>query len=97
MTRTKQGLTAQLSALGRFNSTKALAAAAAPGAPAFPPALVVHGTDDRVVPIENGRSLATRAPGAQLLEWGGAGHFFWLDRTQLLVERIGAFLASHDH
>jgi pimeloyl-ACP methyl ester carboxylesterase len=44
------------------------------------PALIVHGTDDRVLPLEAGRELAQTIPGAQLTEIPGAGHAtFFLD------------------
>ena len=38
------------------------------------PALVVHGIDDPLVPIENGRRTAAAIPGARLLELEGMGH-----------------------
>jgi pimeloyl-ACP methyl ester carboxylesterase len=38
------------------------------------PTLVIHGTDDILVPIENGRLVAAAVPGARLLELQGMGH-----------------------
>jgi pimeloyl-ACP methyl ester carboxylesterase len=38
------------------------------------PTLVVHGEDDILVPIENGRMVAAAVPGARLLEIEGMGH-----------------------
>jgi pimeloyl-ACP methyl ester carboxylesterase len=38
------------------------------------PTLVVHGTDDILVPIENGRLVAGAVPGARFLEFEGMGH-----------------------
>ena len=38
------------------------------------PTLVIHGTDDVLVPIENGRSVAAAVPGARLIEIEGMGH-----------------------
>lgn len=38
------------------------------------PTLVIHGTDDVLVPVENGRSVAAAVPGARLLEVEGMGH-----------------------
>lgn len=52
------------------------------------PALVVHGTDDRVVPYENGARLARQLPNARLETWAGAGHLCFLeepDRFQSLL------------
>lgn len=40
------------------------------------PTLVVHGTDDDVVPIEHGRRLAASIPGAAHLWLAGVGHVF---------------------
>lgn len=38
------------------------------------PMLVLHGVDDVLVPIENGRCVAEAVPGARLLEFEGMGH-----------------------
>jgi 3-oxoadipate enol-lactonase len=58
------------------------------------PTLVVHGADDVVVPVENGRALATGIPNAELRVWPGAGHFYPTDepRADRDVER---FLRAH--
>lgn len=44
------------------------------------PTLVMHGTDDVVVPFENARILARRIPGAQLRPFEGCGHLFFHER-----------------
>ena len=38
------------------------------------PTLVIHGTDDVLVPVENGRLVAEAVPGARLIEIEGMGH-----------------------
>jgi pimeloyl-ACP methyl ester carboxylesterase len=38
------------------------------------PVLVVHGVDDPLVPVENGRKVAAAVPGARLIEIEGMGH-----------------------
>ena len=38
------------------------------------PTLVIHGDEDVVVPVENGRLLAAKIPGARLLILPGVGH-----------------------
>lgn len=38
------------------------------------PTLVIHGEDDILVPIENGRLVAAAVPGARMLELEGMGH-----------------------
>jgi pimeloyl-ACP methyl ester carboxylesterase len=40
------------------------------------PTLVIHGDHDQTVPVEMGRELASRIPGAQLAIIPGAGHNF---------------------
>ena len=39
-----------------------------------PPLLVIHGTRDELVPVEQGRELAAAVPGARLLELPNAAH-----------------------
>jgi pimeloyl-ACP methyl ester carboxylesterase len=38
------------------------------------PALVIHGIDDVLIPVENGRLVADAVPGARLIEIEGMGH-----------------------
>jgi pimeloyl-ACP methyl ester carboxylesterase len=38
------------------------------------PTLVIHGQDDILVPVENGRLVAAAVPGARLLVLEGMGH-----------------------
>lgn len=38
------------------------------------PALVIHGTEDSLLPIEHGRDIADNIPGAELIEVEGMGH-----------------------
>ena len=38
------------------------------------PTLVIHGIDDVLVPVENGRLVAGAVPGARLVEFEGMGH-----------------------
>jgi pimeloyl-ACP methyl ester carboxylesterase len=38
------------------------------------PTLVIHGLDDVLVPVENGRRVAEAVPGARLIELEGMGH-----------------------
>jgi pimeloyl-ACP methyl ester carboxylesterase len=38
------------------------------------PTLVIHGTEDVLVPVENGRLVAEAVPGARLIEFDGMGH-----------------------
>ncbi len=55
------------------------------------PTLVVHGADDPLVPVENGRRVAAAVPGARLLEFEGMGHNmperFWPVILDAIVEK----------
>ena len=44
--------------------------------------LVVHGSDDRMVPVSNGRLLADAIPGAHLEIFEGAGHIYPTDAPE---------------
>jgi 3-oxoadipate enol-lactonase len=46
------------------------------------PTLVLHGTEDRVVPFANGELLADRIRGAHLEVLEGAGHIYPTDAPQ---------------
>ena len=56
------------------------------------PTLVIAGTDDILIPPENGRLLAARIPGAKLLLYEGAGHSFIVERTPDFVRDVRAFV-----
>ncbi len=43
------------------------------------PTLVLHATDDRMVPIQVGRYLAEQIPGAKLVEFPGTDHWFMVN------------------
>ena len=43
------------------------------------PTLVVHGDADDLVPLHNGRLIASRIPGARLAVLPGAGHMLWAE------------------
>jgi pimeloyl-ACP methyl ester carboxylesterase len=58
------------------------------------PTLVVHGDDDRMVPVQNGRMLAERIPGAELLELPGTGHLYPTE-APYVDEEIAAFMRSN--
>ena len=56
------------------------------------PTLVVHGEQDRVVPVANARTLAARIPDAELHLWPGAGHLYMTDEPRADHD-VAAFLA----
>jgi 3-oxoadipate enol-lactonase len=57
------------------------------------PALVVHGDQDLIVPVENGRMLAARLPSAKYVELAGLGHNLMLEDPDLFVRIVLEFLA----
>jgi 3-oxoadipate enol-lactonase len=56
------------------------------------PALVIHGDEDLIVPVENGRSLAARLPNAEYVELPGRGHNLMLEDPEALVGLVRDFL-----
>lgn len=58
------------------------------------PALVVHGGEDRLVPVENGRSLAEGLPRATLETYDGAGHGVWIERSRPMNDRLLSHLGA---
>jgi pimeloyl-ACP methyl ester carboxylesterase len=56
------------------------------------PALVVHGTADGIVPVENGRMLAARLPEAEYVELEGRGHNLPLEIPDELSRLVLEFL-----
>jgi pimeloyl-ACP methyl ester carboxylesterase len=59
------------------------------------PTLVVHGTDDRMIPVENGRRLAERIPGSRYVELEGTGHLYPTEKPDV-DRRIGEFFARQN-
>jgi 3-oxoadipate enol-lactonase len=73
----------QLQAVLGFDASARLGEIAAP-------TLVLHGTEDRVVPPSNGELLAGGIPGARLERLEGAGHMFWWEQPQRSAELVRA-------
>jgi 3-oxoadipate enol-lactonase len=59
------------------------------------PTLIIHGSDDRVVPLRYGQELARLIPGASLVVLPGAGHMYITDATQAAESAVLSFLAAH--
>ena len=55
------------------------------------PTLVVHGTEDRMLPAVNGELIAQAIPHARLELLEGVGHMFWWEQP----ERSAALVRSH--
>ena len=61
----------------------------------LPPALIVHDTDDPVVPVASGRALAEAWPAARIVETRGLGHNKIL-RNDEVVELVVGFIEGMD-
>ncbi|HEV3230008.1 MAG TPA: alpha/beta fold hydrolase [Solirubrobacteraceae bacterium] len=85
------GLTAwaQMSAIAGHNTRSRLSELA------DLPTLVIHGTDDRIVPLEQGRDLAQRIPGASFVEVRGAGHLLATDAEADVVSAVLTHVERH--
>jgi 3-oxoadipate enol-lactonase len=55
-------------------------------------ALVLHGSEDAIVPVENGRRLARRLPHAVYVELEGSGHNLPLEDPELFAGHVLGFL-----
>jgi pimeloyl-ACP methyl ester carboxylesterase len=56
------------------------------------PALVIHGTGERVVPVENGELLAEGLPNAELTELRSAPHLLFIERHGEVNDRLREFI-----
>ena len=57
------------------------------------PTLVVHGDEDLIVPVENGRMLAARLPDVEYVELAGHGHNLSLEIPDALAGLVSRFLS----
>jgi pimeloyl-ACP methyl ester carboxylesterase len=71
----------QLQACAAHDSSDRLAQISAP-------TLVIHGTDDQLLPVQNGRMIAARMPGARLEIFDDVGHLFFWERPQRSAELV---------
>jgi pimeloyl-ACP methyl ester carboxylesterase len=71
----------QLGAIGGHDTQARLAEIAAP-------TLVVHGTEDKMIPVANGELIASLIPGARLEILEGVGHMFWWEQPERSAELI---------
>jgi len=57
------------------------------------PLVVVHGSDDPVCPVGDGRALADAAPDGRMVEIPGAGHHdLWSDHAEITSKRVAEML-----
>lgn len=61
------------------------------------PTLIIHGTDDKTVPIDaTARAVAKAVPHAQLIEYGGEAHGVFATQTERLKSDLLAFLRHEE-
>jgi 3-oxoadipate enol-lactonase len=75
----------QAQAIGRHDTSARLAELAMP-------VLVVHGEEDRMLPVANGRAIAAAIPGARLEVLEGVGHLFWWEEPERSAGLIAGFV-----
>jgi pimeloyl-ACP methyl ester carboxylesterase len=59
------------------------------------PTLVLHGADDRLIPVEAGRRFAATIPEAELIIYPDSGHTPQMEIPARSVADLSAFLARH--
>jgi len=59
------------------------------------PTLVVHGTLDELIPVQNGPLIAGLIPGARLEIFDGVGHLFYWERPERSAELVRAHAMVH--
>jgi pimeloyl-ACP methyl ester carboxylesterase len=59
------------------------------------PVLVVHGEEDRLVPVDNGRELARLIPHADLRIVPNAGHLLGTDAEQETADAVLGHIAAN--
>jgi pimeloyl-ACP methyl ester carboxylesterase len=57
------------------------------------PTLVLHGTEDQMLPVQNGRLIASLIPDAQLEIFDGVGHLFFWEQPERSAELIRTLAA----
>jgi class 3 adenylate cyclase len=56
------------------------------------PTDVLHGTEDKIVPIEVARYIASRIPTARVVEIAGAGHLAFAKHGDVIADEVERFL-----
>ena len=59
------------------------------------PTLVLHGTNDKIIPFPNSDVLASNIPGARRVAYPGMGHGFLMERAEDVNREVLDFLRPH--
>ncbi len=59
------------------------------------PVLVIHGDEDRLIPVENGKMLADRIKDSELYIVSGAGHLYLTEAQKAVDEKVIDFLKKY--
>jgi len=59
------------------------------------PTLVLHGEDDHMIPLADGRAFAAAIPGATLITYPHVGHLPQVEVPERSAHDVAAFLAQH--
>ena len=84
-----RGFVGQLAGILAWSSYRRLARIKAP-------TLVIHGAEDRLVPPQNGKAVASRIPGAQFRLVPQAGHMLLTDQPEACAELVLSFLREQE-
>ncbi|WP_049891581.1 alpha/beta fold hydrolase [Natronococcus amylolyticus] len=60
------------------------------------PTLVMHGTNDRVLPVANGKLLGEKIPNTRLELVEGGSHCFLIEDSELVNRTLRSFLEDHE-
>jgi pimeloyl-ACP methyl ester carboxylesterase len=61
------------------------------------PTLILHRSDDHLLPVEHARYLARHIPGAKAVELPGTDHFFFTGDADSYLDQIEVFLTGERH
>jgi 3-oxoadipate enol-lactonase len=76
----------QMQAVGAHDTSSRLSSLAMP-------TLVIHGTEDQMLPVSNGRLIASLIPGSQMEILDGTGHLFFWEQPERSAELVRAHAA----
>jgi pimeloyl-ACP methyl ester carboxylesterase len=52
------------------------------------PTLIIHGSEDRMLPVTNGEAIARTMPQARYERYEGVGHLFWIEQPERTAELV---------